>query len=119
MDSEKVSGIIEWEKPTTIQDVQCFLGFANFYCRFIEEYSRFCTPLFNLLKTVKPDNLEPVAHKKGANKAPIEWTPTCQQVFKKLKSRFCSTPICKYFNPTLDTILETDASDYIVPGILS
>ena len=56
---------------------------------------------------------------KGANKAPIEWTPTCQQVFEELKLRFCSAPILKHFDPTLDTILETDASDYVVSGILS
>ena len=119
MDPEKVSAIMEWEKPATIQDVQCFLEFANFYRRFIEGYSWICTPLFNLLKTVKPDNPGPIAHKKGANKAPIEWTPACQQVFEELKSCFCSAPILKHFDPTLDTILETDASDYVVSSILS
>ena len=119
IDTEKVSAIMEWDKPATIQDVQCFLGFANFYCRFIEGYSRICTPLFNLLKTVKLDNPEPVAHKKGTNKAPIEWTPTCQQVFEELKCHFCSTPILKHFNSTLDTILKTDASDYVVSDIPS
>ena len=55
MDPEKVSAVLNWEVPKTIQDVQCFLGFANFYRRFIEGYSRICTPLFNLLKTVDKD----------------------------------------------------------------
>ncbi len=119
MDPEKVSAIMEWEIPATIQDVQCFLGFANFYRRFIEGYSRLCTPLFNLLKTANPDKPEPEKPKKEANKAPIEWTPTCQQVFEKLKSRFCSAPILRHFDSTLETILETDASDYVVSGILS
>ena len=95
------------------------MGFANLYHRLIEGYSRICTPLFNLLKTINPDNPEPITYKKGANKAPIEWTPTCQQVFEELKSRFCSALIFKYFNPTLDTILETDTFDYIVSSILS
>ena len=40
-------------------------------------------------------------------------------MFEELKSRFCSAPILKHFNPTLETILETDASDYVVSGILS
>ena len=126
MDLEKVSAVLNWEVPKTIQDVQYFLGFANFYRRFIEGYSRICTPLFNLLKTVdksketstvttNPD----VPVKKETNKAPIEWTPCCQQVFDELKSRFCSAPVLKHFDPTLETILETDASDYVVSGVLS
>ena len=55
MDLEKVSAVLNWEVLKTIQDVQCFLGFANFYKRFIEGYSRICTPIFNLLKTVDKD----------------------------------------------------------------
>ena len=65
--------------------------------------------------TTNPD----VPVKKVTNKAPIEWTLCCQQVFDELKSRFCSAPVLKHFDPTLETILETDASDYVVSGILS
>ena len=36
MDPEKVSAVNNWEIPKTIQDVQCFLGFANFYRRLIK-----------------------------------------------------------------------------------
>ena len=39
--------------------------------------------------------------------------------FEELKSHFCSAPILKHFDPALDTILETDASNYVVLGILS
>ena len=45
MDSSKVSAIKEWEAPKSVKDVQCFLGFANFYRRFINKYSTKCTPL--------------------------------------------------------------------------
>jgi hypothetical protein len=31
MDFEKVRAITEWPKPTTVKEVQSFLGFANFY----------------------------------------------------------------------------------------
>ena len=93
MDPEKVSVVLNWEVPKTIQDVQYFLGFANFYRRFIEGYSCICTPLFNLLKpvdletntSVDPTTSTPPA-KKGANKAPIKWTPKCQEVFDELKT---------------------------------
>ena len=84
MDPEKVPAVNNWEIPKTIQDVQWFLGFANFYRRFIEGYSRICTPLFNLLKTVDKDTDTPEVMtnpaepaKKKTNKAPIEWTPRC------------------------------------------
>ena len=102
------------------------MGFANFYRRFIEGYSRICTPLFNLLKTVDKNQdastdliTAPTLAKKGANKALIDWTPHCQEVFDELKTQFCSAPVLKHFDPTLETILETDASDYVVSGILS
>ena len=37
----------------------------------------------------------------------------------QLKERFCGAPILKHFDPNLETILETDLSDYVVSGILS
>ena len=126
MDPEKVCAVWNWQVPKTIQDVQSLLGFANFYKWFIEGYSRICTPLFDLLKTVDKDN-DPSGStatstpptKKGANRAPVEWTPYCQVVSYELKTRFCSTPILKHFDPAFETILETDASDYVILGILS
>ena len=79
MDPEKVSSVLNWELPKTIQDVQCFLAFANIYRRFIEGYSCICTPLFNLWKTVDKDKetftvtTNPdIPAKKVTNKAPIQ-----------------------------------------------
>ena len=125
MDPGKVSAVNNWEISKTIHDVQCFLGFAKFYRRFIQGYSRICTPLLNLLKTVAKDTDPSVVLtnsaelvKKKINKAPIEWTLHCQEVFDELKACFCSAPILKHFDPALETILETDASDYVVSGIL-
>ena len=116
MDPENVSAVLNWEVPKTIQVVQCFLGFANFYRRFIEGYLHICTPLFNLLKTVDKDQdastdltTAPPPAKEGANKSLMDWTPRCQEVFDELKARFCSAPVLKHFDPTLETNLETDA----------
>src|SRR6266481_1978748 len=39
MDPAKVSAILDWPKPQKVQDVQAFLGFTNFYRRFIHNYS--------------------------------------------------------------------------------
>jgi hypothetical protein len=45
MDTSRVDTITEWPEPTSFQDLQVFLGFANFYRRFIEGYSRVAQPL--------------------------------------------------------------------------
>jgi hypothetical protein len=51
MDPGKVQAITDWPTPESVKDVQSFLGFANFYRRFINEYSRITTPLTRLLRT--------------------------------------------------------------------
>ena len=53
MDSAKIRAIIDWEAPKSVKDIQYFLGFANFYRRFIHKYSNLCQPLFNLLRKLE------------------------------------------------------------------
>ena len=48
MDQEKIRTVVEWEAPDSVKAVQSFLGFANFYQRFIEGYSKLTRPLTNL-----------------------------------------------------------------------
>ena len=45
MDPQKVSSLLSWEPPESVQDVQCFLGFANFYRTFIQDFSSIAVPL--------------------------------------------------------------------------
>lgn len=103
MDPEKVFTITEWLSPTTVKELQSFLGFANFYRRFIEGYSRKMKPLTNLLK-------------KGSK---FIWGPDQEKAFNSMKQAFCSAPILRHFEPDLETVLETDASDFSISGILS
>lgn len=49
-DPEKVAVITNWKGPQTVKSVQLFLGFCNFYRRFVEQYSRLAKPLFNLTR---------------------------------------------------------------------
>ena len=48
MDPMKVQAILEWQTPLSVRDVQCFLGFANFYRKFIKNYSKVVLPLTQL-----------------------------------------------------------------------
>jgi hypothetical protein len=48
MDPEKVKAIKEWEALVNVKGVRSFLGFANFYRRFIKNYSELASPLTRL-----------------------------------------------------------------------
>ena len=50
MDPEKIKSILEWPVPKSVKEVQSFLGFANFYRKFIDNYFRLATPLITLTK---------------------------------------------------------------------
>jgi hypothetical protein len=50
MDLVKVVGVADWPEPCNKWEVQSFLGFANFYCWFIKNFSHHTRPLFNLTK---------------------------------------------------------------------
>jgi hypothetical protein len=103
MEPAKVQAIREWEVPKHIPDVQCFLGFANFYRRFIHKYLQKCELLYSVIR------------KENA----FSWTPEHARIFETLKEAFCSAPILRHFNPALETVVETDASDFAAAGVLS
>jgi len=39
MDPVKLKAVQDWPKPKKVKDIQQFLGFCNFYCRFVQDYS--------------------------------------------------------------------------------
>ena len=120
MDSAKVEAVYNWETLNSVKDVPCFLGFTNFYRRFIHKYLYICQPLFNLL--CKPENQEPeitptVKAKKPKNLTPFIWSQEFEKVFNQLKTAFTLALVLCQFDPDLETILECDASDYVVCGV--
>ena len=50
MNEKKVKSIKSWKAPASVRDIQIFIGFANFYPRFIKNFSAICAPFTNLLK---------------------------------------------------------------------
>ena len=51
MSTKKVESSLSWKAPRLVKDVQIFIGFANFYRRFIENFSKACKPITDTLKT--------------------------------------------------------------------
>ena len=55
MDSEKIKAIQEWPEPTNLKETQSFLGFMNYYRKFIKDYSKIAEPMTRILKKDKKE----------------------------------------------------------------
>ena len=103
MDPKKVQAIVDWEYPTNVRDVRAFIGFANFYRRFIDDFSEIVAPMVALTR----------------KDVPFRFDLTCRQAFDRLKNSFASAPILRHFDPDLPIVIEADASDHVTAGIIS
>ncbi|RAL58494.1 hypothetical protein DID88_005198 [Monilinia fructigena] len=104
MSKDKVKAVLEWKQPNTIKELQSFLGFVNFYRRFIRGYSGIATSLTNLTKK---------------NQGSFEWTVEAQEAFDTLKQAVAKEPILLTFDPEKPIIVETDSSDFAIGAVLS
>jgi hypothetical protein len=102
MDSAKISGITKWPQPKKLKDLQSFLGFCNFYCQFIQNYSHMARPLFALSK----------------KDIPFLWTFDQENAFCALIYAFSTAPVIILLDLKLPFRLITDASDYALGTIL-
>ena len=109
MEEDHVSTIRDWPKPQTHRKVQVFLGFANFYQQFVHQYSDLTWPLSNLL----------VKGKQGKFTGPFLFSDKVRSTFVELKEKFSSTPMLRHFDPEKVVRLETNASAFMIAGILS
>ena len=109
MDQNRVDTIQSWPKPKSFHEVQVFLGFVNFYRRFIHRYSQIATPLTNLLQ----------GSKDGVKIGPFEWPDSAEHAFRQLLNAFTDVPILRHFDPVRKIRVETDASNFAIAGILS
>ncbi|MBW0516295.1 hypothetical protein O181_056010 [Austropuccinia psidii MF-1] len=103
MDSSKVQKILNWPQPKNIKALQSFLGFSNFYHCFIKNYPKKLTAATSLLK----------------KDSPLIFNEEALSLFQIIKEEFTTAPILSHFNPSLPTIVETDASAYALGAVLS
>jgi hypothetical protein len=103
MDPSKVQTVLNWQPPRSVRDVQCFLGFANFYRKFIKNYSNIVMPLTELTRKNKS----------------FTWSSSAAKAFESLKRAFTSAPILLHADLEKPFIIEADASDFALGSILS
>jgi hypothetical protein len=65
VDPSKIQDMLNWNVPTSVGDIRCFLGLASYYWRFIEGFLKVTKPMTELLK----------------NEKKFKWTPTCEASF--------------------------------------
>jgi hypothetical protein len=103
MDLAKVQAILEWEAPTSLQEFQRFLEFANFYRHFIKGFSIMTKLFHDLLK-------------KGQH---WKWQDNHEKSFRAFQKAFAIAPVLATYDYDRKTVLETDASDWASGEVLS
>jgi hypothetical protein len=101
---DKASAGATWRAPKTLKPLQSFLGFVNFYRRFIPNFAQISVPLTKLL----------------AKDAAYYRTTKCQgAAFDTLRDFLLCEPLIKHFYPSLPTRVERDSSGYAIGAVLA
>ena len=94
MDPEKVRAILVAPSPKNLKEAQSFIGLANYFNRFIKNFSDVFAPLYALLK----------------KNSVFKWEAEHEKCFQLIKKLFSTNIVLKTYNPNLKTALLTDAS---------
>ena len=118
MEEEKIDAVKVWPEPKLVQDICVFIGFANFYRRFIQGFSKIALLLTSILKTSPQpasalpatgvNNSEVIRSSDGNDRKlaksdfskpvykteePSFLTPDARRVFIQLRQAFTKAPI--------------------------
>ena len=102
-DPEKIRAVVEWPVPTNVRQVRSFIGLASYYRRFVRDFVKTAAPLHALMKKNQR----------------FSWGVKQQQSFEELKIALTTPPILAMPNDTGEFVLDTDASDTGIGGVLS
>jgi hypothetical protein len=100
-DPEKIKSVQSWPTPQNATDVMRFLGLANFYRRFVRDFSKIAAPLTALTGNV-----------------PFVWSPAAETAFQSLKTALTTAPILVLPDTSKPFILECDASKFAIGQVL-
>ena len=107
-DPKKIEAVQKWERPYNVHTVRRFLGFVNYYRKFIKDYSKIARPLYNL---ISGDNA-----KRRTNL--VEWSHAAEEAFQTLINRCTQAPILAYADFSLPFELHIDASGIRLGAVL-
>ena len=122
IEPERIESIKNWPEPQSIREIQVFIGFANFYRRFIRNFSAIAGPLTSMLKTgpgskaSKPAKRRIIITPQPGSTSFL--TPNAKESFQKLKQAFCEEPVLQHFDVSKPIRVETDASGKAIGGVL-
>ncbi|CAI5474289.1 unnamed protein product [Closterium sp. Yama58-4] len=102
VDPRKIEAVKKWKVPENVKELQQFLGFANYYNRFVPQYAKIAAPLTDLLK----------------KDTPFKWGAPHQQAMEQLQTALTTAPVLILPDPEKDYVVEADASDQAVGAVL-
>ena len=102
-DPSKTLKVKEWPKPTSVQEVQQFLGLTNYYRHFVKDFAAVARPLYSLTE----------------KKTPFKWTEQCEDAFATLKIHLTSAPTLALPDWSRQFIVDMDTSDTGIGAVLS
>jgi RNase H-like domain found in reverse transcriptase/Reverse transcriptase (RNA-dependent DNA polymerase)/Integrase zinc binding domain len=103
MDAIKLGEIRDWPVHTMLKQTRSFLGFGNFYRKFISHYSELAQPLNNLTKKDKK----------------FEWSTDCQKAFDTMKKRFMEEPVLLMPDQSKPFQIKSDTSKVATGAVLT
>ncbi|GBG76277.1 hypothetical protein CBR_g22025 [Chara braunii] len=101
-EDSKIAAIRDWPTPRTLTELRSFLGLANYYRKFVRNFSTIAAPLCRLLR----------------KETIWKWDKDCTSAMKKLKQALIEYPVLKVADPSLPFVVTTDASQYGIGAVL-
>ena len=105
MDPIKIKGVKNWKRPTTLRELRAFLGFLNFYCMYIRNFSALAAPL-NALVTF------------CAKGGKFHWEYKHEAAFQALVDAVCMAPVLRQPRFEDPFVVDCDASAYAIGAVL-
>ncbi|GBG70866.1 hypothetical protein CBR_g8166 [Chara braunii] len=101
-EDSKIAAIRDWPTPRTLTELRSFLALANYYRKFVRNFSTIAAPLRRLLR----------------KETIWKWDKDCTSAMKKLKQALIEYPVLKVADPSLPFVVTTDASQYGIGAVL-